>query len=488
MSSEGLDELEMTPEEARDVLWRTGQAWEFILDPLQQKIVKAFKESDRGKELILVLGRQVGKSFGLFTLAYCYCIENPGVTVTYVCPTLKMAKKITRMTMREVTRTAPKDCIAKFNTQDSQYNFENGSVIELAGFNAGQIDDSRGGKSHIVIVDECGFMDASEFEYGITSVLYPKLNSTRGIMLMCSTLPKSAAHPYWIRVLGAKLENRLVEGTVYDCPRYDESDIKKFADRMGGFDSIDFRREFLNEMVTDEDKAVIPEASKEKMESIVKVVERPAHFDSYISMDIGFKDYTAIIFGYYDFLRNTVVIEDEVILKGTRVTTVAIADAIRKKEEELWKYKKPYLRISDNNNLILLNELTQHPHNLPIMPTAKDNREAAINKLRLLIQKDQLVIHPRCHTLIQHVQHATWNNKRNDFDRDPQNGHFDALAALIYFCRNVQYQKNPYPAEYMMTSEAFYVNMQDGFDNPRTEFEVHMKSIFNPFNKNKKLY
>lgn len=475
--------LDLTPEEARDILWRNGDAWQFLLDDLQKKIVHSFQESDTGKELILVLGRQTGKTYGLFTLAYCYCILNPGVTVTYVAPTLKMAKKITRMTMREVVKTAPRDCIAKFNTQDSQYNFPNGSLIELAGFNAGQIDDARGGKSNIVIVDECGFMDEHEFEYGVSSVLYPKLNSTKGIMLMCSTLPKSAAHPYWNRVLQAKLDQRLVEGTVYECPRYTKEDIDKFADRVGGYESIDFRREYLNEMVTDEDKAVIPEATKERMNKIIREVSKPLFYDSYLSMDIGFKDYTAILFGYYDFLRNTVVIEDEVIIKGTKVTTQAIHDSIREKETKLWGLKKPYLRVADNNNLILLNELTLHPYNLPIMPTAKDNREAAINKLRLLIQKEQIAINPRCIHLIQHIQHATWNSKRTEFARDPHNGHFDALAALVYLCRNIQYQKNPYPDEYMMTSDAFYVNMNNAYDKPKDDFQKHMKEIFNPFNK-----
>jgi hypothetical protein len=481
MNNEELEQL--SPEEARDILWQNGDAWQFLLDPLQQKLVRSYLQSDIGKELILVLGRQVGKSYALFTLAMCECLRRPGITVVYVAPTLKMAKKITRMTLREVAKTAPKDCTPKFNTQDSEYNFPNGSKIELAGFNAGQIEDSRGPKAHLIIVDECGFMDASEFDYGVNSVLYPKLNSTRGVMLMCSTLPKSAAHPYWNRVLKAKLEDRLVEGTVYDCPRYTKDDIDKFASRSGGYESIDFRREFMNEMVTDEEKAVVPEATKNIMNKIVREVTRPSHFDCYIGMDIGFRDYTAILFAYYDFLKNTVVIEDEVIIKGTRVTTKAIADAIKEKEEKLWQHKKPFLRIADNNNLILLNELTQSPYNLPIFPTAKDNREAAINKVRLLIQKEQIIINPRCVVLQQHLQHATWNNKRSEFERDPLNGHFDALAALIYLCRNVQYQRNPYPPEYMMTTDAFYVDMSNGFDAPKDDFQKHIREAFNPFKK-----
>jgi hypothetical protein len=405
---------ELTPEEARDILWEHGEAWQFILDDLQKKVVMAYKNNDGGKEIIIVYSRQSGKSMCLFTLAYCACLATPNFHVTYVAPTLKMAKKITKMTMREVTKTAPKSCLAKFNTQDSEYNFENGSKIELAGFNAGQIDDSRGGKSNIVIVDECGFMDEHEFDYGVSSVLYPKLNSTKGSLLMCSTLPKTQSHPYWQRVLKAKMDNRLIEGTIFDCPRYTKEDIDKFADRVGGYDSIDFRREYMNELVTDEDSAVIPEATKERMNKIVEDRKRPAYFDSYMSMDIGFRDYTAILFAYYDFLTNTVVIEDEVIIRGKDVTTLSIADSIKEKERKLYGHKKTYLRVSDNNNLILLNELSMSPYELPIMATAKDNREAAINKVRMLVQKEQISINPRCSVLIQHIQHATWNKNRSE--------------------------------------------------------------------------
>ncbi len=440
---------------------------------------------DNGTHLYcLANGMVTHNSYALYTTAYCYALENPDTVVTYVAPTLKMAKKITRIIFKEITATAPTDCLARFDVQGGEYHFPNGSRIELAGFNSEQIDDARGGKSHLIIVDECGFMDTDNFEYGIQSVLYPKLNSTKGIMMMCSTLPKNPAHPYWSRVLLARLEGRCFEGTILDCPRYTKEDIDKFADRVGGYDSIDFRREYLNVMVTDEANAVIPEATPEKMNKIVKECKRPAFFDCYMSMDIGFKDYTAIVFGYYNFLTNTVVIEDEVIIRGVKVTTQAIRDAIVAKEKELWG-KDSYLRVADNNNPILLNELCLPPNNLPILATAKDNREAAINKVRLLVQKESINIHPRCTYLIQQLQNATWNKRRTDFDRDVLNGHQDCLAALVYFVRNVHFGKNPFPTDYMMSMDTFNPNTNNGFDRPKTTFEEKMKEQFTPLMKRK---
>lgn len=473
---------DLTPEQARDYLWRSGNIAELLLDNLQKKMIDGYRGSANESEITFVLSRQTGKSYGFGVLAIEECIRRPEIVVLYIAPTLKMAKRILKNNFNQILKTCPKDMRPVFKTQDSEYLFPNGSRIILCGFNAGEIEGVRGNTAHIVMLDECGFMDEAEFEYGINSVAYPTLNVTKGTMMMCSTLPKSATHPYWSRVLKARMENRCIEGTIYDCPRYTQDDIDKFAKRVGGYDSIDFRREYLNEMITDEERAVIPEATKERMANMTKVMNRPPHFDSYVAMDIGFRDYTAIIFGYYDFLKNKVVIEDEVVLKGVRVTTATICDEMKKKESLHWGHKKPHLRIADNNNLILLNELSQPPYNLPILPTAKDNREAAINKLRLLVQKEQLVIHPRCVQLLQHIQHATWNKKRSEFDRDPINGHFDLLAALIYFVRNVQFGKNPYPQEWLMTHESFSIEGMGG-NQPKNEFEKAMVELFNPLKK-----
>ena len=55
---------------------------------------------------------------------------------------------------------------------------------------------------------------------------------------------------------------------------------------------------------------------------------RPSHYDAYVGMDIGGSDLTAVVFGYYDYLNATLVIEDEVI-KGKEVNTFDLAASIK---------------------------------------------------------------------------------------------------------------------------------------------------------------
>jgi hypothetical protein len=176
-------------------------------------------------------------------------------------------------------------------------------------------------------------------------------------------------------------------------------------------------------------------------------------------MDIGGSDLTAVVFGYYDYLNATLVIEDEYVV-GKEVNTKDLAEAIKKIETTLWVNPidmspvPPYMRVADNNNLILLTDL-QRDHGITFIPTRKDNREAAINSLDVAIGSKKIIINPKCKHTIYHAKFAEWNNQRTKFKNlkdspsgEIKGGHADALAALIYLHRNIIKSKNPYPNGY----------------------------------------
>ena len=129
---------------------------------------------------------------------------------------------------------------------------------------------------------------------------------------------------------------------------------------------------------------------------------------------------------------------------------------LSEKEKKLWgdpsnpdpkSYKPPYIRVSDNNNLLLLNDLDTL-HGLRFIPTRKDNKEAAVNQVKMKIADCDIIINPRCKVLIYHIKNAKWDKNRKSFVRSPDAGHYDALDALIYLVRNIVLGKNPYPKGY----------------------------------------
>jgi hypothetical protein len=93
------------------------------------------------------------------------------------------------------------------------------------------------------------------------------------------------------------------------------------------------------------------------------------------------------------------------------------------------------------------------------MATAKDNKEAQINELKIRVKQNKIFIHPRCENLLYHLKSAKWKLKRDGtrdgFERlkdvkekNLRGGHADLLDALIYLVRNVSTLKNPYPIDY----------------------------------------
>lgn len=468
---------ELKKKAATEALWKKGIIhWK--LDKNQLEIREAVLNSQHTK-IVVASSRQSGKSWGLAAIAIELCIQNPEFVVKYVAPKVKDIKNVVLHNVRDIMRDCPKELVPKFSKQDSIFTFHNGSMIQLAAAENGHIDGIRGTRANLCIVDEAGF--CSDLDYAIDSVLLPTITTTDGKIVIASTPARAPDHDF-VRIMNeAESEGRLIRKTIYDNPRLSKEQIQKLIDACGGEHTVQFRREYMAQNIINEDDAVVPEFSPEMEEKIVQELQRPSHFDAYVSADWGGRDFTAILFAYYDFTNARLVIEDELLFKGKEIITDNIAAAIKMKEESLYRnpmtgeVKEPYMRIADNNNIILLNDLAVK-HKLSFVATLKDNRDAAINNMRLLIKNQRIYINPRCKQLINHLKSAIWKKNGKEFARSAENGHYDLLDALIYLCRNVDFQKNPFPAGYGFNG---YKDMAV-IEQPKatTEFERKLEDQF----------
>lgn len=451
-------EKQPTREQAIEQLWEQG-----VLDwklSAPQRIIKQGILDDKSKISVVMCARRLGKSYLALTMCIEKCLQKPDTIVKYVFPKQKAAKKNILPLMKTILDDCPKRLKPVFMAADLLYKFPNGSELQMAGSDNGNIENIRGGNSSLNIVDEAGFCD--DLAYAVRSVLGPTTKLTQGRTILVSTPSRFEDHEFIQEfVLKYQAENRIRVFSIYDNPQFTEAIIKDaLEDYPEGEKDPGFRREYMCEVVRSADTSILPSFTSECERVIVQAnYERPVFFDSYVSMDIGGSDLTAIVFGYYDYLNATTVIEDELIF-GKEVNTKAVADAVRKKEAELWSnpidhsVMPPYMRIADNNNLIMLTDL-QRDHGIIFIPTRKDNREAAINSLDVALSQHKIVIHPRCKHTLYHMKFAQWNNTRTKFKQlknspsgEIKGGHADALAAMIYFHRNIIKSKNPYPLGY----------------------------------------
>ncbi len=481
--SQELNNLELVEaeqiREARFQLWYDGiLEWKFTLT--QQKIYD-FYLSREEKTIVINCARRLGKTYLLTLMAIEQCLKHENSIVKFLMPEVKMIRTTLRPIINEIFQDAPKELIPKFNTQDSIYKFNNGSEIHLAGSDNGNYDKLRGGNSHLCIIDEAGF--CTDLEKIIKYILTPTTLLTKGKIILSSTTPPNPDHEFVKIMENAEIKGSLIRKTIYDARDDDMSALEPritdeiiadiIKDDPMGADSESFRTEFLCELVFNSSDAVIPEFTKEVQVQTIAQWARPAFCDRYVAMDIGFVDLTVVLFAYWDFDNGVCVIEDEIVIKGQEVTTKKLAEKVIQREHLLWtesltgEFQKPYLRVSDNN-LILINDL-QRDHALTFLPTDKHNKDAYIGLLRNMVRDHQIVINPRCKTLISHMRTATWDKKKaanRDFRRSPDNGHYDAVAALMYLVRNIDRQRNPYPKGYKYSKIAGKYGADNAFQNP----------------------
>lgn len=442
---------QISPNEAKRLLWEQG-ILHWLLYPVQKELYDSYVNC-KEKVVVWNCSRRIGKSTTLAVIALETCLKKPHALVKFCCAKQKDARSIAREVIRPILETCPNDLKPEYKTQEGAWVFpHNGSRIQLTGLDGGRAESIRGGSADLAIIDEAGLVH--DLPYVITSIILPTTATTKGKIVLASTPPKSPNHPFITRYLNkARIEGNLVTKTIYDNPNIDKEEFDKLVEESGGINSIEFKREYLAQIIKDENFAIIPEFNEELKPKVVKEWPRAVFYDSYISMDIGMKDLTVVLFAWWDFLNSKLIIEDEFVINGQRFNTNTLAAGIKKKESEIFtdmitgEQRNPYLRVSDNN-LIVIKDLWDL-HGLRFLPTRKDDADAALNKVRIMFQNEEIIINPRCETLIMHLEAGVWNKQKTFYERSADMGHFDAIDSLKYLVRNLYTTKNPYPPNYL---------------------------------------
>lgn len=434
-----------------------------LLKPAQVKMFADFLNS-KNRKYVVHSSRRLGKTYLLCILAICFALNKNNSQIRYASTTQKAVRKMIHPIFKEIARSIPVKLRPKWNTTEGAYIFANGSMIHVAGVNNGRADDLRGTAADLAIIDEAAFID--ELTYLIESVLVPQLISTGGKLIMASSSPLSPAHDFATYIQESQVEGQYSSYTIHDSG-YSKELIEEFCKEAGGANSTCWKREYLNHLIVDDQMSIVPEWNDSYVEEVTPDEYRQ-YYHQYESMDLGVRDKTVWLTGYYDFRKAQLVIEDEFDISGIDTTTRAIADLIKIKRKIA-----PYRAISDNNNLLLINDLSRE-FNIHFSPTNKESLSAMINAVRLLVQDGRIKVSPTCHQLIGCLKYGVFqDSKRNEFGRSKTFGHYDALASLIYLVRNLDQTTNPVPVHHGFKSQDVFIPYYE------PESHIALKKIFN---------
>ena len=465
-----IKKKKLSKQEIKNELWARGQL-SFKLHPVQKEMYNIFYSAPEHTTMVWNLARQSGKSYLLGVLSLETCLRKPNSIVKLLSDTKVHVESIIQPLIELLLEDCPEYLKPEYSKTKYKYIFPNGSQLQLAGSDNGHYERLRGQKTDLVLVDEAGF--CSKLKYIVRSVLIPTTTHTGGKVVLASTSPIDPKHDFIEFMERAELQGRLTKKTIYDNPMLTKEQMESLIEELGGIDSPDCRRELFCEIIRDESTVLFPEFDEDLKKQIVKEWDKPVHFDAYVGMDLGYKDLTVAIFGYYDFRHDKIIIEDEIVVRGRDLKLPEFTQQLIETEKRLWtnpltgELNKPYLRVSDINYIVTEEISRLSDYQIIFQPANKKDNDAALNHLRVLLASGKIIINPRCETLIRHLSGCRWKNHSatdRTFARSADDGHFDAVDAVKYLVRAINRNRNPYPANY-----DYHGNPEDMFIvNPKT--------------------
>lgn len=461
----------------KEALWRKG-ALSWLLDVNQKSLYDLFYNTEHRVQTWL-LARRSGKSYALCVLAIETCLRKPGSIVKFLAPTRVQVNLIIRPLMRKILESCPEDLKPEYKSKDNIFYFPNGSELQLSGTDGGSAERLRGGDSDLAIVDEAG--SCTDLRYCVRDILLPTTLITKGKILLASTPPEDTEHDFNGFIEEAEARGSIIIRTIDDNPRIDKSEKEKLIQELGGVNSDSTQRELFCKQIKSKTNSVVPEFTDEKAQELIKEMDNPPFYDSYVSMDLGYKDWTVVLFAYYDFKQDVVVIQDEIVTYGSEMYLDKLGQAILSKERQLWtnvmtnEFIKPKKRVSDHN-LIAINEIKKATnYQIHFELANKEGKHASINFLRMIINNNKIAINPRCKVLIRHLKNAKWasTSNKDTFARCPQGSHYDAVDACAYLLKAIDFKRNPYPKNYGLN-----LKTEDQFNNYSNKPKIENENIY----------
>lgn len=399
-------------------------------------------------EYSLVASRKVGKSFFLILLAYSYALKHPKSQITIAAPSQKEVREIFFPIVQEVKQFFPRNIAPRLHKTEKKLLFSNGSVITMDGMQPETIENLRGPKRDLILIDEVMFTDPDTFNYAIRSIFKPQLiYSKTPTIVFASTMAKDVNHPFVTDFIPRiRQEGGYYSFDLFNNPLLTDNRKREIVDQYPlKLEDPEFRREYLCELISASDLLLVPEFSRLKHTkpsdecSPINSLGESAHYKSYVSGDVGLIDFTHLLAGYHNTESNTLFVTEEWV--SNYKTLNEIADAWFKLEEiaknELSK------GIAATRCTLDIFDIAAHTlkieHNMVFSRPIKSKEDDAISLLRNLFQRGNIVISERCPKLITQLESCIWG-KDGKISRSNGN-HADGIMALVYMCRLINWNK-----------------------------------------------
>lgn len=445
-------------QEAIKYAWSIGRL-NYLFRRSQWEIKQAWiKSKQKSRKFYIECTRRLGKSSFLLLLFTEECLSSPNRKCGFFAPVKDGLLDYIEPLIRKTFESCPQSLLPTFDKQRFMLRFKNGSTIIFRGSNNQQHRIRRGQEFHAAGIDEA--RDVDDLDDLIDSVVFPALFDDNGYLLVSSTPADSRSHPLFELRQRAFTEGWGISLPIWEANRLDPETypmdriLEWKKETLAGIDGDEkWETEYECKWVVSKRKLCVPEWDTRSMVGLQGKDAYYPFYHHYVGIDWGYKDFTAIIFGTYNFRKARLEIDGELTYSGKDVRSDLIAEAIRREQTHLWG-KDPLIwrHVSDCADPILITELNKY-HGMSFVPVEKAHTlDAMMNEFRCLVASGKLLVSPKCQMLIHCLENAIWEdeNKRNKLTQDAFAHHFDHLMALVYMTRVLDTSTNPIPRDYMI--------------------------------------
>lgn len=450
--------MNFTDKEGRDYLWENGVViWKLHKKQFEaNKIITDMKDSWLA---VIMCSRQFGKTYMMCVLALQEALAEPNTHIKYGADQYESLKKYVYPTMEKILSDCPEQFRPEIIRSEHVVRCRNGSTVEFVGLDRNP-DGIRGIGVKRIFLDEAGYTDKLYYiYYDVIVPMFTHMQEQHPKCVMAGTPSDTPDHDF-IKIFmpKAKQEGTYVKYTIDDNPLLTQEQKERLKSEY--FKSIvsekqlavqhqKMRKELYCDITINKERAIIPEVNPPVH---FKKIEKPKYFDNvdkYVAMDLGIKHKTVALFGYYDPQEDKVKIINEYVAYGERLITKDLHKNLKDKELEAFDGMIPYKRIADNNNPLLLQDLmitykmVFHKVNKTAQGTSKRLQYMVDITRKLFAEKRIEIDEKECPELTGALLSCLWDKNFEKFEESNEFGHADAIAALIYLVKSINFRRNP---------------------------------------------
>lgn len=400
-------------------LWvRNDLSWK--LRPEQVLLKQLLEDTPKGIALFNI-SRRWGKS----TTCVVFAIEQARARrqhIRYATAFLSDLEEFIIPIFEWALSDCPEKLRPKWSSGKKTFRFPNGSVIKLIGVDKNP-NGLRGNAIDILIMDESSYIKNLEYLY--KSIIVPATMKRKFKLIFPSTPPESPEH-FWAKQLipKARKAKTYVELTIDDISDLPPEERQRLLDEVGGEDSPTAQREFFCKIIVDSTRAI---AGSFKSKLHVAACDPQFVRWMYFGDVGGQRDKTVFLQVGYDHSIGKIVFRRELAFDPQTVSPVIIG-AFKDK----WGDGQTIVLDASGQTLIDFSGLGL----VAAMPQ-KDDFSAGLLLLNTIFHNNQAIVHPDCELLIRTLSGGLLTKSRLDYERSPDLGHCDAVAAAIYALRGV---------------------------------------------------